>query len=164
LGSNAEVVYEKAIQFTNDTLLVFSDMSSQYSIDGKKGFKAEYFSNKELTGTPFLTRTENDLDHFWQEGEAITDQQKATDFSARYTTDFTATSTGDVTLEMEADDGYKLMIDGKVVIDAWLRNRFGARTYKLKTEKGKTYRIGVDYYQGEGKANVRLRAGKFYPF
>jgi beta-glucosidase len=161
LGSNTEVVYEKAIQFTNDTLLVFSDVSSQYSIDGKKGFKAEYFGNKELTGTPFLTRMENDLDHFWQEGEAITDQQKATDFSARYTTDFTASTTGDLTFEMDADDGYKLTIDGKEVINAWLRNRFGARNYKLQTEKGKTYHIVVDYYQGEGKANVRLRAGNF---
>jgi beta-glucosidase len=161
LGSNTEVVYEKAIQFTNDTLLVFSDMSNQYALEGKQGFKAEYFSNKELTGKPFLTRTEKDLDHFWQEGEAITDQQKATDFSARYTTDFTATSTGDVTFEMDADDGYKLIIDGKEVINAWLRNRFGARNYKLKTEQNKTYHIVVEYYQSEGKANVRLRAGNF---
>ena len=161
LGANTEVVYEKAIQFTNDTLLEFSDMSRQYASEGKQGFKAEYFANKELTGTPFLTRIEKDLDHFWQEGEAITDQQKATDFSARYTTDFTATSTGDVTFEMDADDGYRLLIDGKEVINAWLRNRFGARNYKLKTEQNKTYHIVVEYYQSEGKANVRLRAGNF---
>jgi beta-glucosidase len=161
LGSNTEVVYEKAIQFTNDTLLVYSDMSDQYAIDGKKGIKAEYFDNKELTGTPVLSRMETDLDHFWQEGENVTDQLKALNFSARYTTDFTAKTSGDVTFEMDADDGYKLMIDGQEVINAWLRNRFGARTYKLKTEQNKTYRITVEYYQSEGKANVRLRAGNF---
>jgi beta-glucosidase len=60
--------------------LYYSDVSSQYSIDGKKGFKAEYFGNKELSGNPLFTRMENDLDHFWQEGEAVTDQQKATEF------------------------------------------------------------------------------------
>jgi beta-glucosidase len=161
LGSNTEVVYEKAIQFTNDTLLGFSDMSSQYSIDGKKGFKAEYFNNKELTGAPFLTRA-------WKMTSIISGRKvkrlpinESNRFFCTYTTDFTAGTTGDVTFEMDADDGYKLMIDGKEVIDAWLRNRFGARTYKLKTEKGKTYRIVVEYYQGEGKANVRLRAGNF---
>lgn len=161
LGKNTEVVYEKAIQFTNDTLLVYSDMSNQYALDGKKGIRAEYFNNMELSGTPVLSRMENDLDHFWQEGEAVTDQLKALNFSARYTTDFTAPSNGDVTFEMDADDGYKLMIDGKEVINAWLRNRFGARTYRLKTEQNKTYRIVVEYYQTEGKANVRLRAGNF---
>lgn len=161
LGNQTEVVYEKAIQFTNDTLLVYSDMSSQYSLDGKKGFKAEYFDNKELTGTPVITRMENDLDHFWQEGENVNDQLKALNFSARYTTDFTANTTGDITFEMDADDGYKLMIDGKEVINAWLRNRFGARTYKFKAEQNKKYHIVVEYYQTEGKANVRLRAGNF---
>ncbi len=161
LGANTEVVYERATQYTNDTLLVYSDMSSQYSFDGKKGIKAEYFNNKELTGEPMFTRMENDIDHFWQEGTAVNDQLKALNFSARYTTDFTAASTGDVTFEIDADDGYKLMIDGKEAINAWLRNRFGARTYKLKTEAGKTYRIVVEYYQAEGKANVRLRAGNF---
>ncbi len=161
LGTNTEVVYEKAIQFTNDTLLVYSDMSNQYALEGKKGIKAEYFDNKELTGIPVLSRMENDLDHFWQEGENVTDQLKALNFSARYTTDFTAKTSGDVTFEMDADDGYKLIIDGKEVINAWLRNRFGARTYKLKTEQNKTYHIVVEYYQTEGKANVRLRAGNF---
>lgn len=161
VDAKTEVVYEKAIQFTNDTLLVFADMKSRYAVNGQRGFKAEYFSNKELTGDPFLTRMENDVDHFWQEGEAITDQQKATDFSARYTTDFTADETGNITFEMDADDGYKLMVDGQEVINAWLRNRFGAKTYQLKTEKGKTYRIVIEYYQGEGKANVRFRVGNF---
>jgi beta-glucosidase len=47
------------------------------------------------------------------------------------------------------------------VINAWTRNRWGARTYKLITEQNKTYRLVVEYYQGEGKANVRLRAGHF---
>ncbi|MDB5211406.1 MAG: glycosyl hydrolase, partial [Sediminibacterium sp.] len=161
LGSNTEVVYEKAIQFTNDTLLVYADRSSQYKFDGKKGIKAEYFNNKDLTGDPLFTRTENDIDHFWQEGESVTDQMKALNFSARYTTDFTANNTGDITFEVDADDGYRLMVDGKVVIDSWLRNRFGARTYKIAAEKNKTYRIVLEYYQTEGKANVKLRSGDF---
>lgn len=160
-GSNTEVVYEKAIQFTNDTLLVYSDVSSQYSIDGKKGVKAEYFNNKELAGDPLFTRIESDIDHFWQEGEAVTDQMKALNFTARYTTDYTAPTTGDLTFEMDADDGYRLLIDGNEVINAWQRNRFGARSHKLQIEKGKKYRIVVEYLQTEGKANVRLRAGNF---
>lgn len=161
LGSQTEIVYEKATQFTNDTLLVYNDASNSYSLDGKKGVKAEYFSNNELSGQPVLSRMENDIDHSWQEGEAITDQLKATHFSARYTTDYTAASNGDVTLEIDADDGYRLLVDGKEVLNAWLRNRWGARTWKLKTEQYKKYRIVVEYYQTEGKASVKLRTGNF---
>ena len=161
LGSNTEIVYEKAINFTNDTLLAYENISNQYSWEGKQGFKAEYFNNKDQKGEPVLTQTENTVDHFWQEGQNVVGDIKANNFSARYTTNYTATKDGDITFEIEADDGYKFSVNDKDIIDAWARNRWGARTYKLKTKKDSVYKIVVNYWQGEGKANVRLRAGNF---
>src|SRR5690606_22476125 len=58
VGKNVEVVYEKAINFTNDTLLAYKDLSKHYAYDSKPGFKAEYFNNVDLTGTPLFTKTE----------------------------------------------------------------------------------------------------------
>ncbi len=46
-------------------------------------------------------------------------------------------------------------------MNAWQRNRWGARTFKLSTKKDSVYKLVVEYWQGEGKANVRLRAGNF---
>ena len=86
---------------------------------------------------------------------------RAYDFSARWTTDFRAKTSGDITFELDADDGYRFLVDGKEVINAWSRNRWGARTYKLTTEAGKTYRLVLEYYQGDGKAAAHLRAGHF---
>jgi beta-glucosidase len=114
-----------------------------------------------LKGEPIARKTETDLDKFWQEGQIVVDTLKAYDFSVRYTTDFTATETGDITFELDADDGYRFLIDGQEVINAWTRNRWGSRTYKLQTEKNKTYRLVVEYFQGDGKASVRLRTGRF---
>jgi beta-glucosidase len=159
LGNDAEVLYEKAINFTNDTMLAYKDVSSQYSYDGKKGFKAEYFNNKDLKGDPEVTTTETSLDHSWQEGQAISGNIKATDFSARYTTSFTASRDGDIIFELDADDGYRFLVNDKEQLNAWTRNRFGPRSYKLITKKDSTYKLVVEYWQGEGKANVRLRAG-----
>jgi beta-glucosidase len=161
LGNSAEVMYEKAVNFTNDTLLQYANVSNQYTWQGKKGFYAEYFNNRELNGVPIAKRMEEDLDLLWQEGTIVVDTLKAYNFSARYTTDFTATATGEITFEVDADDGYRFLVDGKEVLNAWTRNRWGAKTYRLTTEGGKTYRLVVEYYQGEGKANVRLRAGHF---
>ncbi|MFD1188351.1 glycoside hydrolase family 3 protein [Pontibacter rugosus] len=159
VGPNTEVVYERASTFTKDTLLVYTDISKQLSIDGKPGVKAEYFNNKELKGQPIATRQEPGIDHAWQEGEAVVGNMKAYDFTARYTTDFTANSTGTVTFEVEGDDGYRFFVDGKQQLDAWSRNRWGAKTYKLSTEKGKTYRLVVEYLQDGGKASISMRAG-----
>jgi len=47
------------------------------------------------------------------------------------------------------------------VLNAWQRNRWGARTYKLPTIKDSVYKLVMEYWQGEGKGNVRLRAGNF---
>jgi beta-glucosidase len=161
LGNDAEVIYEKAITFTNDTLLAYTDISNQYAYEGKQGFKSEYFSNKELKGEPVVIRAEEKLDHYWQEGEVVAGDIKASNFSARYTTNFTATTDGNITFELEADDGYKLIVNGKEQLNAWTRNRWGARTWPLQTKKDSVYKLVVEYWQGEGKANVRLRAGNF---
>lgn len=160
-GKGVQVVYEKAVNFTNDTLLQYSDESRQYARDGHQGFRAEYFNNRELKGDPIAVRNETAVDHDWQEGQIVIDTLKALNFSARYSTDFTATETGDVTFELDADDGYRFLVDRKEVLNAWTRNRWGARTYKLSTEKGKTYRLTLEYYQAEGKAGVHLHTGHF---
>jgi beta-glucosidase len=163
LGNSTEVLYEKALNFTNDTLLVYADVNQQYSIDGKSGFKAEYYNNINLSGEA-VTTIERDLDKFWQEGETVIGNIRANNFSARYTTYFTADNDGEISFEIEADDGYKFLINDTEVLNAWLRNRWGARTHRQLIQKGQQYKIVVEYWQGEGKGNVKLKAGNFERF
>src|SRR4029077_16678183 len=115
----------------------------------------------ELKGQPEATRQEDKLDHAWQEGERVIGNIKATDFSARYTGNFAANRDGDITFELDGDDGYKLIINGKEEINTWTRNRFGARQYKLNIKKDSVYKLVVEYWQGQGKANIKLRAGNY---
>lgn len=156
---HANVVYEKAVNFTNDTLLSYIDLSKQCSFEGRKGFKAEYFNNRELKGTP-IARHEENVNHFWQEGQEVIDKIKAKDFSVRYTTTFVANDKT-TTFEVEGDDGYRLKVGGKEVLNAWSRNRWGAQQYKFSTEPGKSYELSLEYWQGDGKGNIRLSSG-FY--
>jgi beta-glucosidase len=160
LGKSVEIIYEPAINFINDTMLVYTDVSNWYGWDSDQGFKAEYFNNKELKGNPVIRR-ENQIEHSWQEGEVVVKNIRANNFSARYTTDYNAGHDGSITFEVEADDGYRFLINDKEVLNAWQRNRWGARTYKLQTKKDSAYKLVLEYWQGEGKANVALRAGNF---
>jgi len=163
LGNSVQIQYEKGSTFTNDTLVVYTDVSKQFTWEGKQGFKAEYFNNMELKGEPVAVRTENSIDHFWQEGETVTGNLVATNFSARYATNYTATTDGSITFETEGDDAYKLLINDKEAINVWTRNRMGARTYKLKTQKDSVYKMVLEYWQGAGKGEIRLRTGNFEP-
>lgn len=161
LGDNVEVVYEKAINFTNDTLLNYTDMADRYNMEGKQGFKAQYYNNRELTGEPVFSRTENKIDHAWQRGDVIGNNLSATNFSARYTTYYQAKQDETQMFEVEANDGYRLIVNGKEVLNAWQRNRWGAKTYQLDIKKDSAYKIELEYWQGDDDANVALRTGKF---
>src|SRR5687768_1910471 len=54
-GATTQVVYEKAVNYTNKNILEYTDISSACSIDGKSGIKATYYNNRELTGNPVAT-------------------------------------------------------------------------------------------------------------
>jgi beta-glucosidase len=107
LGNKVEIIYEPAINFINDTMLAYEDVTNRYSWEGNRGFKAEYFNNRELQGTAVITKTENKIDNFWQEGQNVVEGIKANNFSVRYSSNYTASKDGFITFEVEADDGYR---------------------------------------------------------
>jgi len=161
VDKNTQIVFEKAVSFANDTILNYLDIDRQLTINGKQGFKAEYYKGTELKGEPVFTKIEKTLNLNWQEGEQIDGGLTANNFSARYTTQFKAIKSENVTFELDVDDGYRLIINGKKVLDAWSRNRWGARTYQLLAKKDSTYQIEVEYWQGEGSARIRFAGGTF---
>ena len=161
LGPNVEVIYEKAINFTNDTLLVYDDISSLYSIDGKAGVKAEYFNNEKLEGSPAVTQIEKDIDHYWPEGQIPATGVGTIHYSARYTTWLTAQKDDVMNLEIEGDDGYRIFINDSLYVNSWLRNRWGAKQFRLPVKKDARYKIVVEFYQNEGNASIRLKSGKY---
>lgn len=161
LGYGAEVVYEKAINFTNDTLLVRKDITALYQYDGKPGVKAEYFNNEKLEGQPVLIKIEKEINHHWPEGEEPYSGIKSTHYSARYTTYITADKDEVMNFESEANDGYRITVNDSVMVDVWERNRWGSKQFNLPVRKGVTYKIEMSFRQSEGDATVKLFAGNY---
>ncbi|WP_343692091.1 glycoside hydrolase family 3 C-terminal domain-containing protein [Chitinophaga sp.] len=159
LGTDATIIYEKAINHTNDTLLRYRDLTSMLSFKGRPGVQAEYFANERLEGAPVLTITEKDIDHYWAEGETPAPNLKTIHYSARYTTSLKAAATETMNFEIDGDDGYRLFINDSLVVDAWTKNRWGARPFTLPVQKDSSYKLVVEYYQNEGNASIRIKAG-----
>lgn len=161
LGNNVEVLYEKAINFANDTLLIHKDISTLFTYDGKPGVKAAYFNNEKLQGEPVVTQMETAIDHYWQEGQVPVAGVASTHYSARYTTNMKAIKDEIINFETEANDGYRLFINDSLVIDVWERNRWGSKQFSLPVKAGNTYRIEMSFRQSEGDATVKLIAGNY---
>jgi beta-glucosidase len=160
-GKTTEVVYEKAINFTHDTLFVPKESTSLYQYDGKPGVKAEYFDNEKLEGKPVFTTTEKEINHYWSEGAVPYPGLKSTHYSARYTTTITAIKDEVLNFESEANEGYRILINDSAWVDAWERNRWGSKQFSLPVKQGFTYKIVLSFRQAEGDAAVKLSAGNY---
>ncbi|WPV70545.1 glycoside hydrolase family 3 C-terminal domain-containing protein [Chitinophaga sp. LS1] len=159
LGPDVTLIYEKAINHTNDTLLNYRDITAMLSFKGSPGVQAAYFDNERLEGTPLQTLIEKDIDHYWAEGQTPAPNLKTIHYSARYTTFLKAAATEIMNFEIDGDDGYRLFINDSLIVDAWTKNRWGARPFVLSARKDSSYKIVVEFHQNEGNAFIRVKAG-----
>jgi beta-glucosidase len=123
--------------------------------DGKPGLQAEYFKNKELSGPAALKRVDANIDFNFIESPVpgfSTATFAIDDFSARWTGFLTPAESGTYQLGMRADDGFRLWIDGKLVVEDWTTHGASTKLADVKLEKGHKYAVKVEYFQGTGDA------------
>jgi beta-glucosidase len=57
---------------------------------------------------------------------------------------------------LQSDDGSRLRVNGKPVIDLWGPHAVETQFKTLNLEAGKTYDFAIEYYQGSGEAVIRF--------
>ena len=82
------------------------------------GFKGEYFNNKDLSGSPVLVRTDPQINFDWSRGRPAPEVNED-GFSVRWTGRFTPPESGAYQLGATADDGVRVYLDDKLLVDAW---------------------------------------------
>lgn len=125
-------------------------------------WKAQYFANKELKGQPVLEREEKELNQHWTT-DAPDASMKHTDFSARWTTHYTPTADFRAMLTARGDDGFRVFVDGKKVVDVWHDQAVQTRRVMLDLKKGHDYTLVMEYYQKDGDAEAGLSLNTFTP-
>lgn len=159
LGDAVEVVFEQGITHTSNTFFTPSKVSDVFFFDGKPGFKAEYFTNKELQGEPKVVQTETRVNRFWQEGVEMAPGVFAKNSSIRWTTTFVPDKDGEYVFELGGDDGFRMKIDGKICIESWNNQNNAPEKYRFVAQKGQKYEVVIEYYQGDGGARIRFSTG-----
>jgi len=112
------------------------------------GFRAEYFNNMDLEGTPALVRLENqiDIEHSGSPAPGIPN----THFSVRWTGKLVAPTNGTYVFSFTGDDGFRVFLDGKPLIDHWVNGAATAVMGRADLEAGKSYDLRVEYFQDGG--------------
>lgn len=134
----------------------------------ERGLRGEYFRTPDLSGTPALVRTDAQIGFRWDRGsptdnllargEAAPGQGIPNDrFSIRWSGQLLPPVSGRYRLEVAGDDGYRLYLDGKRVIDHWVNtDRLHAEGVELDLQAGRAYDLKLEYYDDQRDAGVRL--------
>lgn len=123
--------------------------------DGRPGLQAEYFKGRDLTGAPAVTRVDGQIDFDFTGANLIPELGK-TNFSARWKGFLTPEESGTYQIGTVADDGYRLWVDGKLIMEDWTTHGASLNLKPVALEKGHRYEIVLEYFQGEGGAIAKL--------
>jgi beta-glucosidase len=121
----------------------------------RNGLEAEYFTNKELQGEPKLRRIDKNIDFRWG-GDKPAEGIGVDSFSVRWKGRIKTEMSGEYEFTMASDDGMRVFMNGKLLIDHWSDHAVEARTAKFTLEAGKFYDITVEYYENAGDAVALL--------
>ncbi|HKE94924.1 MAG TPA: glycoside hydrolase family 3 C-terminal domain-containing protein, partial [Povalibacter sp.] len=134
----------------------------------QQGLKGEYFSNKDLAGKPAFTRVDPTVAFRWDylsptvdmvaRGELPASDALAGDnFSIRWTGQLLPPATGKYQLSVAGDDGFRLFVDDKLVIDNWVGgHKTETRSAGVDLVQGKPANVRLEYFEGTRDAEIRL--------
>jgi beta-glucosidase len=117
--------------------------------------RGEYWDNNRLEGAPRVTRNDANIDFRW----TLNSPARGIPFdwySARWTGRVKVPGSGVRRLGVEGNDGYRLYVDGKLVIDNWRKVSFGTRTSAVSLAPGSVHDLRLEYFESTGNARLRL--------
>jgi hypothetical protein len=120
------------------------------------GLQGDYFIGRTLK-TLLLTRTDPTIDYDWKETlphPALAPWGR--EFSVRWIGRLRADRTDQYTLITNTDDGVRLWLDGKLLIDRWFDQTGDNSTPKIPLEKGRDYDLRIEYFNSHGEASASL--------
>ena len=120
----------------------------------RAGHRGEYFTSTTLEGTPQIVRQDAQVDFAWTLGTPGA-QISGDWYSARWTGTITAPA-GLTRLGVEGDDGYRLWLDGKLLIDRWTPATHRATLVPVRLVAGSRHGLKLEFKSSVANGRMKL--------
>jgi hypothetical protein len=131
--------------------------------DGEKsGLVGAYFANMNFEGTPAFTRVDREVRFSWGD-DAPREGFPSDTFSVRWTGKIKPKQDGDYVFYLCSDDGSRLYVDGKLLVDNWGNHGPQLRDGTLTLKGGQSYDLQIDYYDKSWNAVAQMAWGPAAP-
>jgi hypothetical protein len=123
---------------------------SDAEIGDGSGLKGEYYLGRNFEQFQF-TRADKNLDLFWGSDRSPSPRLPiGADWSCRWTGRIQPRYSEVYTIYAVADDGVRVWVDHKLIIDDWTLHPLLEYSGRVRLEAGKQYDIRVDYFESGG--------------
>ena len=116
-------------------------------------WRARYFNNRNVSGDPVMRRDESNIDHDWG-GGGPGGGVSSDNFSARWTRSVNFNA-GTYRFFATMDDGMRVWIDDRLIIDDWNDSQVRTRTADVRFSGG-DHDIEIQYYEAGGMAVAKF--------
>ncbi|WP_449386952.1 glycoside hydrolase family 3 N-terminal domain-containing protein [Chryseobacterium lineare] len=153
-NKNIEITYSKGIDWN---LKKFVTIPAEFlSSENQKGLKGMYFSNPDLKGNSVFEKQDEQLSFKWTLYSPDPEKLQTDNYSVRWTGKLKAPNSGKYQLGLRGNDGFRLFLNGKLLIDNWGKLSYSTKTIDMDFVKDQQYDITVEFYENKGEANIEL--------
>lgn len=118
------------------------------------GLYGEYYNNLNFTGAR-VTRVDPAVNFAWNTGSPAPGIG-ADSFSVRWTGAVEAVVTDEHTFITLSDDGVRLWVNGRLLIDNWTTHTSTRNTGTITLQQGERYDIRLEFFENAGAATITL--------
>ncbi|MEZ4942273.1 MAG: PA14 domain-containing protein [Saprospiraceae bacterium] len=122
---------------------------------GQSGLQGEYFNGKQFE-EKILTRTDPQINFSWF-NKAPAPGVNPHVFSVRWTGFLQTPESGTYRFRAFVDDGIRVYVNGKLVIDAWDLHDTGRFSGEIYLEAGRKYPLKVEYFNAMFEGEIKLQ-------
>lgn len=118
-----------------------------------RDWRGEYYDNRHLSGAPVLVRNDVAINFNWGNGSPAAGLP-ADNFSVRWTRSLNLPA-GLYRIAVRVDDGVRVWVDGRLVIDQWRDSSPTTYTADVRLDSG-WHDFRIEYYERSGGALIEL--------
>ncbi|MCB4808927.1 glycoside hydrolase family 3 C-terminal domain-containing protein [Tamlana sp. 62-3] len=153
----ANISYAEGVSLKEENYTVIAPKYLSSTKDGKKveGLKGDYFDNITLSGSPKVERVDKKIGFGWTLFSPHKDLPYDW-YSVRWTGKVKAPKTGISKIGIEGNDGYRLYLDGKLLIDNWQKQSYNTILKEFYFVEGKEYDVKIEFFESAGNAKFKF--------